>query len=326
MKMEPKLRRGPKVAKYKRMSAKNPLREGEQAKARIISAAESLFTTGLRRRLDAGHRGRGRNAAGPRLLLFRVQGRAPLGGLGEGGLELLHRVVNQIASKTDLGNEWETACVAHTTACSTGDERTRRSSSCRVAFPESIQARVSHCGTIRKDIHRPDRRSSLRRSRSRYLPVWPSSGTFLVFFVQEGRDTPAAIPKKMLSMLRAGIETRTRGSMRPHSFVGLNEIFGIACLPQPVRAERLQPGTDGPCREAPHSPSRLSCDNKTRQRETCTQEVTTVSTWQVGVLSRASHSWRCRAAQLQNLPRGTNVHLLEVIVQPDAVTWRSNSR
>ena len=106
-----------KARSSKRMPAGSPLpSKGEQAKARIIAAAETLFN---QQGFD-GASMRDIAAAAemqPASVYYYFESKEVLlwAVWEKGGLELLHRVADAIAGKTDPWQRMETACVAHTT-------------------------------------------------------------------------------------------------------------------------------------------------------------------------------------------------------------------
>ena len=128
----------------------------------------------------------------------------------KGGLELLHRVADANVNKTDPWQRMETACVAHTT----GLLDWRRANQALFImppwhYPESIRARVI---ALRDEYEKifigliddlPLRKGVDRR----YLRLAVIGAlSWSLFWFKKERDTPAAIAKQMLSMLRAGIE------------------------------------------------------------------------------------------------------------------------
>src|SRR6266446_6841736 len=134
-----------KLRSNKRMSGdKSAPSKGEQAKARIISVAETLFNK------------QGFDGASMRDIAAAAEMQAAsvyyyfeskeelLWAVGEkGGLELLHRVADAIVNKTDPWQRMESACVAHTT----GLLDWRRANQALFImppwhYPESIRARV----------------------------------------------------------------------------------------------------------------------------------------------------------------------------------------
>jgi TetR/AcrR family transcriptional regulator, cholesterol catabolism regulator len=120
-------------------SKKAPLTKGMQAKERIISVAETLFT---KQGFD-GASMRDIAAAAkmqPASMYYHFDSKEELlwAVWEKGGLELLNRVNDAIALKTDPWQRMEIACVAHISGCLPG---TTRIASRRVSF---------RCGTITK--------------------------------------------------------------------------------------------------------------------------------------------------------------------------------
>src|SRR5467141_5462217 len=187
------------------------LTKGMQARERIISVAETLFN---KQGFD-GASMRDIAAAAemqPASVYYYFESKEELlwAVWEKGGLELLHRVVNAIASKTDPWQRMETACVAHTT----GLLDWRRANQALFImppwhYPESIKARVI---ALRDEYEKifigliddlPLRKGVDRR----YLRLAVIGAlSWSLFWFKKERDTPAAIAKQMLSMLRAGIE------------------------------------------------------------------------------------------------------------------------
>jgi TetR/AcrR family transcriptional regulator, cholesterol catabolism regulator len=128
----------------------------------------------------------------------------------KGGIELLDRVRDAIADKTDPWQRMETACIAHTA----GLLDWRRANQALFVmppwhYPEGIKARVI---ALRDEYEKifigliddlPLRKGTNRRYVR--LAVIGALSWSLFWFKQE-RDTPAAIAKQILRMLRAGIE------------------------------------------------------------------------------------------------------------------------
>src|SRR5882762_2373125 len=97
-------------------SDRSPLTKGAQAKARIIAVAETLFN---KQGFD-GASMRDIAAAAemqPASVYYYFESKEELlwAVWEKGGIELLRRVVDAIAGKTDPWQRMETACVAHTT-------------------------------------------------------------------------------------------------------------------------------------------------------------------------------------------------------------------
>src|SRR6266699_2435832 len=142
-----------KLRSNKRMSGdKSAPSKGEQAKARIISVAETLFNKqgfdGASMRDIAAA---AEMQAASVYYYFESKEELLWAVWEKGGLELLHRVADAIVNKTDLWQRMEPACVAHTTGLL--DWRRANPALFIMApwhYPESIRARSSHCGTNTK--------------------------------------------------------------------------------------------------------------------------------------------------------------------------------
>jgi AcrR family transcriptional regulator len=201
-----------KARSSKRMPAGSPLpSKGEQAKARIIAAAETLFN---QQGFD-GASMRDIAAAAemqPASVYYYFESKEELlwAVWEKGGLELLHRVADAIAGKTDPWQRMETACVAHTT----GLLDWRRANQALFImppwhYPESIRARVI---ALRDEYEKIfigliDDLALRKGVDRRYLRLAVIGAlSWSLFWFKKERDTPAAIAKQMLSMLRAGIE------------------------------------------------------------------------------------------------------------------------
>ena len=201
-----------KLRSNKRMSGdKSAPSKGEQAKARIISVAETLFNKqgfdGASMRDIAAA---AEMQAASVYYYFESKEELLWAVWEKGGLELLHRVADAIVNKTDPWQRMETACVAHTT----GLLDWRRANQALFImppwhYPESIRARVI---ALRDEYEKifigliddlPPRKGVDRR----YLRLAVIGAlSWSPFWFKKERDTPAAIAKQMLSMLRAGIE------------------------------------------------------------------------------------------------------------------------
>jgi AcrR family transcriptional regulator len=196
----------------KKMAGDGPvLTKGEQAKARIISEAEALFN---RQGFD-GASMRDIAAAAemqPASVYYHFESKEELlwAVWEKGGIELVDRVKNAIADKTDPWQRMETACIAHTT----GLLDWRRANQALFVmppwhYPESIKARVI---ALRDEYERiftgliddlPLRKGVDRR----YLRLSVIGAlSWSLFWFKKERDTPSAIAKQILSMLRAGVE------------------------------------------------------------------------------------------------------------------------
>jgi TetR/AcrR family transcriptional regulator, cholesterol catabolism regulator len=185
--------------------------KGEQARARIISVAETLFN---KQGFDGASMRHIAAAAEmqPASVYYYFESKEELlwAVWEKGGLELLHRVADAVSGKTDPWQRMETACVAHTT----GLLDWRRANQALFImppwhYPESIKARVI---ALRDDYEKifigliddlPLRKGVDRR----YLRLAVIGAlSWSLFWFKKERDAPAAIAKQMLLMLRAGIE------------------------------------------------------------------------------------------------------------------------
>jgi len=190
---------------------KSVLTKGAQAKARIISEAETLFN---KQGFD-GASIRDIAAAAemqPASVYYHFESKEELlwAVWEKGGIELLDRVKDAIADKTDPWQRMETACIAHTT----GLLDWRRANQALFVmppwhYPESIKARVI---ALRNEYEKlfvglidalPLRKGVDRR----YLRLAVIGAlSWSLFWFKKERDTPAAIAKQMLLLLRAGVE------------------------------------------------------------------------------------------------------------------------
>src|SRR4029077_9598237 len=187
------------------------LTKGAQAKARIISEAETLFN---RHGFDGASMrdiaAAAEMQAASVYYYFESKEELLWAVWEKGGIELLNRVADAIAGKTGPWQRMETACVAHTT----GLLDWRRANQALFImppwhYPESIRARVI---ALRDEYEKifigliddlPLRKGvDLRYLRLAIIGALSWS----LFWFKKERDTPAAIAKRMLSMLRAGIE------------------------------------------------------------------------------------------------------------------------
>ena len=185
--------------------------KGEQAKARIISVAETLFNE---QGFDGASMRDIATAAKmqPASVYYYFESKEELlwAVWEKGGLELVNRVVDAIAGKTDPWRRMETACIAHTT----GLLDWRRANQALFImppwhYPDGIKARVI---ALRDEYEKifvgliddlPLRKGIDRR----YLRLTLIGAlSWSLFWFKKERDTPAAIAKQILSMLRAGIE------------------------------------------------------------------------------------------------------------------------
>jgi len=185
--------------------------KGAQAKARIISAAETLFN---KQGFD-GASMRDIGAAAemqPASVYYYFESKEELlwAVWEKGGVELLVRVRDAIADKTDPWQRIEIACVAHTT----GLLDWRRANQALFVmppwhYPEGIKARVI---ALRDEYEKifigliddlPLRKGVDRR----YLRLTVIGAlSWSLFWFKRERDSPAAIAKQILRMLRAGVE------------------------------------------------------------------------------------------------------------------------
>jgi AcrR family transcriptional regulator len=186
-------------------------KKGAQARARIIAAAEALFN---QRGFD-GASMRDISAAAEMqpasvYYYFESKDELLLAVWEKGGAELLGNVRAAIAHKTDPWQRMEMACIAHTVGLL--DWRRAHQALFLMPpwhYPESIKGRVI---ALRDQYEKvfvdliddlPLRKGVDRR----YLRLamigvlsWP------IFWYKKDRDTPATIAKKMLSILRTGVE------------------------------------------------------------------------------------------------------------------------
>ena len=189
----------------------NVLKKGAQAKARIISEAETLFN---QQGFDGASMRDIASAAEmqPASVYYYFESKEELlwAVWEKGGVELLERVRSAISEKTDSWERMETACIAHTT----GLLDWRRANQALFVmppwhYPESIKARVI---ALRDEYERifiglidelPLRKGVDRR----YLRLSLIGAlSWSLFWFKKERDTPSAIAKQMLSMLRGGVE------------------------------------------------------------------------------------------------------------------------
>jgi AcrR family transcriptional regulator len=204
--------KGKKPKNVKKMpSDRIPLAKGAQAKARIISEAETLFN---KQGFDGASM---RDIAGaaelqPASVYYYFKSKEELlwAVWEKGGIELLDRVKNSIADKTDPWQRMETACVAHTS----GLLDWRRANQALFVmppwhYPESIKDRVIALRDEYENIFvglidaLPLRRGIDRR----YLRLAIIGAlSWSLFWFKKERDTPATIAKQMLLMLRNGAE------------------------------------------------------------------------------------------------------------------------
>jgi TetR/AcrR family transcriptional regulator, cholesterol catabolism regulator len=204
--------KGKKARSAKKMpSDRSPLTKGAQAKARIVAEAETLFNM---QGFD-GASMRDIAAAAemqPASVYYYFESKEELlwAVWEKGGIELLDRVRNAIADQTDPWQRMETACIAHTT----GLLDWRRANQALFVmppwhYPESIKARVI---ALRDEYEKifmdliddlPLRKGVDRR----YLRLAIIGAlSWSLFWFKKERDTPAAIAKQILFMLRVGID------------------------------------------------------------------------------------------------------------------------
>lgn len=190
---------------------KASLTKGMQAKERIISVAETLFT---KQGFD-GASMRDIAAAAkmqPASMYYHFDSKEELlwAVWEKGGIELLNRVNDAIAPKSDPWQRMEIACVAHIS----GLLDWRRANQVLFVmppwhYPESIKSRVI---ALRHDYEQifvrliddlPLRNGVDRR----YLRLTVIGAlSWSLFWFKKERDTPASIAKQILAMLREGIE------------------------------------------------------------------------------------------------------------------------
>jgi TetR/AcrR family transcriptional regulator, cholesterol catabolism regulator len=195
----------------KMVGDKSVLKKGAQARARIISEAETLFN---QQGFDGASMRDIASAAEmqPASVYYYFESKEELlwAVWEKGGVELLERVTRAIAGKTDAWARMETACIAHTT----GLLDWRRANQALFVmppwhYPESIKARVI---ALRDEYERifvaliddlPLRKGVDRR----YLRLSVIGAlSWSLFWFKKERDAPSAIAKQILSMLRAGVE------------------------------------------------------------------------------------------------------------------------
>jgi TetR/AcrR family transcriptional regulator, cholesterol catabolism regulator len=187
------------------------LKKGAQAKAKIIAVAEALFN-------QQGFDGASMRDIGaaaemqPASVYYYFESKEELlwAVWEKGGVELLGSVRAAIADKTDPWQRMEMACIAHTV----GLLDWRRANQALFImppwhYPEGIKGRVIALRDqyekifvdlidelpLRKGIDRRYLRLAIIGALS-----WP------LFWFKKDRDTPTTIAKKMLSMLRTGVQ------------------------------------------------------------------------------------------------------------------------
>lgn len=206
----------PAKAKKAKSSNKMPgekpgLTKGEQARERIISVAEALFN---KQGFD-GASMRDIAAAAemqPASMYYHFGSKEELlwAVWEKGGLELLHRVTDAIALRTDPWQRMETACIAHIT----GLLDWRRANQILFVmppwhYPESIKARVI---SLRDEYEKIfigliDDLPLRPKVDKRYLRLSLIGAlSWSLFWFKKDRDTPASIAKQILVMLRTGVD------------------------------------------------------------------------------------------------------------------------
>jgi AcrR family transcriptional regulator len=185
--------------------------KGEQAKARIISVAETLFN---KQGFDGASMRDIATAAKmqPASVYYYFESKEELlwSVWEKGGIELVNRVVDAIADKAGPWQRMEIACIAHTT----GLLDWRRANQALFImppwhYPDGIKARVI---ALRDEYEKifigliddlPLRKGIDRR----YLRLTVIGAlSWSLFWFKKERDTPSTIAKQILSMLRTGIE------------------------------------------------------------------------------------------------------------------------
>jgi AcrR family transcriptional regulator len=204
----------------KKMTGGKPLlTKGAQAKARIVSGAETLFN---QQGFD-GASMRDIAAAAemqPASVYYYFESKEELlwAVWEKGGIELLDRVKDAIADKMDPWQRMEAACIAHTT----GLLDWRRANQALFVmppwhYPESIKAKVIALRDEYEEIFvslidaLPLRKGVDRR----YLRLAVIGAlSWSLFWFKKERDAPAAIAKQMLLLLRAGVEDARSSPVR----------------------------------------------------------------------------------------------------------------
>jgi AcrR family transcriptional regulator len=206
------LAKSKKPRNMKKMTGdKSLLTKGAQAKARIISEAETLFN---QQGFDGASMRDIASAAEmqPASVYYYFESKEELlwAVWEKGGVELVDRVKDAITGKTDPWQRMETACIAHTT----GLLDWRRANQALFVmppwhYPESIAARVI---ALRDEYEKifvgliddlPLRKGVDRR----YLRLALIGAlSWALFWFKKERDTPAAIAKQMLLLLRGGVD------------------------------------------------------------------------------------------------------------------------
>jgi TetR/AcrR family transcriptional regulator, cholesterol catabolism regulator len=188
-----------------------PLSKGAQAKARIIAEAETLFNQQGFDRASMRDIAAAAEMQPASVYYYFVSKEELLWAVWEkGGIELLERVKNAIADKTDPWQRMETACIAHTM----GLLDWRRANQALFVmppwhYPESIAARVI---ALRDEYEKIfigliDQLPLCKGVDRRYFRLSLIGAlSWALFWFKRERDTPAAIAKQILAMLRTGVE------------------------------------------------------------------------------------------------------------------------
>jgi len=189
------------------------LPKGMRARAQIISAAEALFNRqGVDRASMRDIASAARTQPAAVYYYFASKEELLWAVWEKGGLELRKRVSEAIALETDPWRRLEAACVAHVT----GLLDWRRAVQVLFVlppwlYPESIKSRVVELRDGYEQMF-VDLIADLPLARDtdrRYVRLSLIGAlSWSLFWFKKGGDTPAAISKKMLSMLRAGIDPR----------------------------------------------------------------------------------------------------------------------
>lgn len=190
---------------------KSTLTKGAQARERIISVAETLFN---KQGFD-GASMRDIAAAAemqPASMYYHFESKEELlwAVWEKGGVELLNRVKDAVALKSDPWQRMETACVAHIS----GLLDWRRANQVLFImppwhYPESIKARVialrdEYEKIFAELIDDLPLRAKIDRRYLRLTLIGALSWS--LFWFKKDRDTPASIARQILTMLRTGVE------------------------------------------------------------------------------------------------------------------------
>ena len=209
------LAKAKKAKTDKKMPADKALTKGMQARERIISVAETLFN---KQDVD-GASMRDIAAAAkmqPSSMYYHFGSKEELiwAVWEKGGIELLNRVNDAIATKSDPWQRMEIACVAHIT----GLLDWRRANQVLFVmppwhYPESIKARVI---ALRDDYEKIftdliDELPLRNKVDRRYLRLTLIGAlSWSLFWFKKDRDTPASIARQILTMLRTGVDNPAR--------------------------------------------------------------------------------------------------------------------